>query len=268
MVISIIGLLSSVVFTSLSSAKDKARLASGKAQSAQLYRGFGADAGFMFEFEEAAGNSVDAMGGGSCVLAGNTARSNDTPSGAGRSLQLVDGLGDHCSFGLVAGGALVNSMNEGSRYTFSVWYKPAGNPQNTWDGYILYRQGFHGGIALTKAANRPFGLIWYADNTNLQLLGSALQTDKWYHLALAVDTVGNVAELFVDGKSASRVNLDSAKNVKTFTEANSFFVGGSTGGYDGYGLIDEARFYTHAFSLSEAESVYAEGLKKIQFARQ
>lgn len=58
-VISIIGLLSSVVVSSIASARNRARVANGQTYSAQLYRGFSADGGAFFSFDEASGNPRD-----------------------------------------------------------------------------------------------------------------------------------------------------------------------------------------------------------------
>ncbi len=261
-VISIIGLLSSVVLTSLSSARDRARVATGQAYSTQLYRGFSADGGAFFSFDEAAGDSLDAQNGLTCVMGGNITRSSDTPSRTGFSIRQEDGFGDNCSVA-VGGTSLVGSTDEGRRFTFSMWYKPRGLPQDLYDAYVFNRSGFHTGIVVRKSNNKTLGVLWYEDNTNVGIGdGPAMSTDKWYHIALAVDSVSNVAELFVDGKSYGQATL--TKNLKNY--GSSAFAVGGIGNYGGYGFIDDARFYFHAFRLADAERVYAEGLKKNQFA--
>lgn len=196
-------------------------------------------------------------------MSGNISRPSDTPSGSGFSMRQDDGLGDFCSV-TVTGTNLVGATDEGRRFTMALWYKPRGLPQDLYDGYIFNRNGYHNGIVIRKSSNRPLGVLWYEDNTNVGVGdGPVLSTDQWYHIALAVDSVSNVAELFVDGKSVARVTL--TKNLRSYG-ASPLNIGG-IGNYNGYGLIDDARFYFHAFSLADAERLYAEGLKKNAFAR-
>jgi len=266
-VISIIGLLSSVVLASLNTARERARVAAAKMQDTQLYRAFGADDMLYFNFDELSGNPRDLNTQNECIISGNVTRDVDTPSGTGRSI-IFDAINETCSFN-PAGTPYASMMNEGRRFTFSVWYQPLGLPTGQYDGYIFFRQGFHAGIRVSKAGNVPTGLMWYATSPLTSVstpfnASTALKIGTWHHLALAVDSVNDRMELFIDGKSAGSVVLANS----LFSYSSVYRIGGAgSGGYDANGKIDDARLYSHAFSLAEVQKLYAEGLETLKLAQ-
>src|SRR5690349_9008575 len=89
-VISIIGLLSSIVLASLRTAREKGTVAAGLTFSGYNYRTLGADAAVVWNFDEASGNALDISGNSitGTLNGGATRAVNVTPTGKGSSIAL------------------------------------------------------------------------------------------------------------------------------------------------------------------------------------
>ena len=262
-VISIVGLLSSIVLATLNSARERARLAAAQKYATTQYRAFGADTALGFGFNEISGNPIDEVNSLPCVLFGNATRVSDSPIGAGRSLSL-DGSGDYCTVAVSAGSNLGTLMNEGGVYTQSLWYKPSGNQLGT-GAFLLPRTTFFAGIMITTS-NQPRASLYYADTATITITGAnRLVVGQWHHIALAVNTVQNRMELFVDGQSVASATL--AGDVYPYSATTGYHIGGiPAGNLNVLGSIDDVRIYTQAFTLAEAQKIFAEGLETRRLA--
>ena len=122
-VISIIGLLASVIFASLSTARDNARVAGGKQQDASIYHSIGDQLVGDWEFDECANTTAtDSSGNGNTGAITAGAWSSDTPYGRGCSLSLN---GSNTSV------AVTSSMSVTAPFTVSAWIKPTAVSANS-----------------------------------------------------------------------------------------------------------------------------------------
>jgi hypothetical protein len=155
-------------------------------------------------------------------------------------------------------------MNEGGVYTQSLWYKPTGNQLGT-AGFLLPRTTFFAGIVVTPS-NQPRASLYYADTSTITITGAnRLVTGQWHHIALAVNTVQNRMELFVDGQSVASANL--AGDVYPYSATAGYHIGGVPAGtFNVLGSIDDVRIYAQAFTLAEAQKIFAEGLETRRLA--
>jgi len=124
-VIAIIGLLASIVMVSVSSARQKGKIAAGIRFAASLYHGLGSEATGVWDFDEGSGGAVnDSSGyGNNCAINGAT-WSNVTPFGAGvagRSSLSFDGSNDYLNCG-------TSDMGLTTAGTIEAWVYPTSNP--------------------------------------------------------------------------------------------------------------------------------------------
>src|SRR4051812_27594269 len=86
-VISILSLLASIVMSTLSTARDKARIGAGKLLDSNIYHAEADQAVAVWDFDECAGASaVDRSANGSTATLNNITWQSDTPYGTGCSL--------------------------------------------------------------------------------------------------------------------------------------------------------------------------------------
>lgn len=147
-------------------------------------------------------------------------------------------------------------VNVGEQFTIAVWAKGT----NFGDYRTLMSNTDSSGYALTVENGAPSSWI-HVNGAYLQAAGkTALQPEKWYHLALTYD--GNDAIIYldgeIDGKGTSQGNI---------TLSNSdFFIGAEPSGQGldtsypaWHGTIDEFYFYNRALTKVEVNSLISAG---------
>jgi prepilin-type N-terminal cleavage/methylation domain-containing protein len=142
-VISIVGLLSSVVLASLGTARDKGRVAAGQQAQGSIHRAYGSDAVAYFDFDGDAlgsgGTIKDSLGNNYApVVSPSTGCNvvNDSPNSGGKGLQCP---GSGVTFVPSAVDAIVT--DPGGSFSIGTWYKPTG-VNLSGDGYIAGRVGY------------------------------------------------------------------------------------------------------------------------------
>ncbi len=197
-VIAIIALLSSMTLASVTSTREKARLASAKEFASMLDRTLGSDVVGGWQLDEGAGTTVvDSMGDSyTGTLYNAETFSTDTPSLDGRSLSL-NGLNQYAHVPEKSDGAL---KYLGSNFTLSVWIKPDNSEvtagklmSKPWNGsgqynYTLERTS-SGIITLNLS-----GATGYSLSSTV-----TVPQGKWSHIAATVNNTKDVA-IYIDGK--------------------------------------------------------------------
>ncbi len=247
-VISIIGVLSSVVLVTVSDAREKARIAKTLSFAQSVQHAIGADAVAIYTFnDETAGVAKDTSGFGS----------NGTITGAVyvdgvsqlKKALSFDGVDDYARpttnlrFGTIHGPS-----------TLELWFKPsllpAGNKMIFSDNCLEWGI-WHNGSTI-------YGVAYWSVN------GGTIFPDQWYHAVLTHEhptgLTNTKVKLYINGVlKGETVGTIVAQN--GYTDAPySLGADACTIGTNFQGLIDEVRIYNQALSLAEVEQRYAEGI--------
>jgi prepilin-type N-terminal cleavage/methylation domain-containing protein len=269
-VISIIGMLALVVLVSLQSARDKGRVASAILFSTTMYRGWGADAFGVWNFDEPNASNAQDSGPNNITLAKNDAalRSTDTPLSSGKSLDFVTGMAK--ANGPSYTGS-INNYGDLTKYTTSFWFNlPVGFGNGTTFG--LYSAGGARIIYVNLAAdqNRVFAGPQLASCIGGNLFFSYnYPVSKWVNMTFSWD--GSNSRLYVDGKLASSLT-GCVPNIPpgdtTPWKPVTLYVGSgiSGGGSHFLGLIDELAIYPNVLTADAIQQIYAEGVKRHNLA--
>jgi len=255
-VISIIALLSSVVLSSLNTARDRARIASGQQFSANVYHVAGDRALATWKMDECSGATVaDASGGGNNgALVGGATFSTDTPSGKG------------CSADLVGNGRYINTGSNASfsdistALTVTGWIKIVTPHCYNWifSNDHDFLSGTNNGFALgTYCANQTIFRV--RNGSAVQVAGPALTTGLWHHMAGVYD--GSTLKLYVDGKEVATSAYSGG--VTAYPASWNGAIGnlGNCPTCSPHGLlVDDVYIFSKALVATEVKALYAKGL--------
>lgn len=194
-VISIISLLSSIVFASLSTAKEKARVTGAIKFNASLFNILGANAKGYWNFNEGSGtvfNDIAENHTGSVGGSPTPSWSADTPTGSGSSL-LFSGNGYIVTSGTIT--------TPGPNITISAWVKTT-----TMGDQTIFSVRGGGNIFFGTTGGK---LYVYINNSNSASMVSSgtIADGKWHHVAWSSD--GSKSVIYIDGKIDSTVNRTS-----------------------------------------------------------
>jgi prepilin-type N-terminal cleavage/methylation domain-containing protein len=273
-VISIISLLSSVVFASLSDAREKGRIAAAQKFSSSLHHTIGDELVGEWLFD---GNSNDTSGfGNHAVLHGTPLPAPPYVEGVVSSSQGIafDGVSQFASISNPDGGVL--DIGNRDSYTINFWMKSTNKGGDVsvsehWqgDGYPWAIRGPNtSGVVSFAIYNGacPVGCCGVSVNT-----GKDVADGKFHNYALIRDFDNKTLSLYVDGilvqeKSTIVVacGIDWYDDVSSIE--GSFAIGARhiTGTKFLAETIDDFRVYHKAISLAEIQKLYAVGLKDHQ----
>jgi prepilin-type N-terminal cleavage/methylation domain-containing protein len=256
-VITIIGILSSIVIVSMSGSTDSATIAKGKAYAQQVHALLGANAVGVWNFDEGTGTTLTDISG-----YGNDGTLNKGANGTGldwvasdiegTALQF-DGVDDYVDVSTSA------SLNITVAITIEAWVKPVsggsyptivgkGNP-------VSWRVIF----ALGSSREVYFYISgvyqWvYTSGTNFF-------DGNWHHIVGMYDKDGGANNMkiyidgIIDGQSTQTGIPDTGNAVRVGKR--------SDGPYPFKGLIDGVRIYAEALPSTEIQKHYVQGLEKL-----
>ncbi|MFA6158460.1 MAG: LamG-like jellyroll fold domain-containing protein [Candidatus Paceibacterota bacterium] len=254
-VISIIALLSSVVLSSLGSARAKAQKAAAQVFSAQFASGLGADAVGQWKLDEGSGAVVsDSTGLGNTAAVIGTASwsTSDTFSGTGASFSF--------SGSNYIQGTIPSSTFSGD-FTITAWFKRTA--ASTWGAMFSNAVGVNSTPIMTMRNNTTqFGMmnVGVSETQGVYIdLGSDVN-NKW--IFGVVMRRGNTITVmaFKDGKMLS----SSGPLSWTLNTGNGFFIGRHySGGLNFIGLIDEVAVYSDALQFAQIRRLYEKGAERL-----
>jgi len=206
-VISIIGLLASVVLVAISGARDKANVASGLEFASTMYHSMGDSMQGMWNIDESAavGSKLvqikDSFGNrnAACQNVPGAIYSSDTPSGSGKSIYYNASLSfaSQCQYNYP-----LSLINNQSKLTMAVWIKNV-------DPNIGINPNFFFQLNDTNPSNfnttiTQVGTIGSnaacACPDNFNLVGNTtISLNKWYQITCVFDQNAKKATLFVNG---------------------------------------------------------------------
>jgi prepilin-type N-terminal cleavage/methylation domain-containing protein len=235
-VISIISLLSSLVLSALSAAKDKGRIAAGQQFEANIKHGIGDELVGEWLFEN---NLLDTSGGGNtCDVVGTDPGYSVGILGQARSFNGVGGYYLNCLKGT-----------------------PLSPDQITVDAWVNIPSGTTGDRAVFSTRKQLFqanstSTKWWSNTANASQTAS-VSLSGWKHIAVSSDFLSQKTKMYVDGVLVLDVTDTNPKPL-AWTELQIGVYQG-TGRYFS-GLIDNVRVYTRALTSFEIQKHYAEGL--------
>jgi prepilin-type N-terminal cleavage/methylation domain-containing protein len=196
-VISIISLLSSVVLSSLNSARERARLAAGRLFESNIHHAYGANALGVWSFDEGSGTTVaDSSGNG---FNGTFTNTPAWVTGMNGSALRFNGSNAILLPDLRSRTDLVGGTTAG-KILFMAWVQPT---SYTSGAYNCFANGFPGFLYLCMNPSRQLQLMvnapgqgngnyWPASNGTIPL-------NKWSHVAFLLEA-GVGYKFFIDGK--------------------------------------------------------------------
>lgn len=250
-VIAIIGVLSSVVIVSLSTARDKGRVAAGKQFDASTYHAIGDQVVGEWTFDDASNRWADTSGSGnngscsSCPTASTGVNGKTAMDFSGNTVTISSGA----------------SLDITDNITVSIWIYPkaevAGYAENpirkqvgTGDSnFNLYYFG------QTSGSNRQ--VRWYANAGGVWKTISnsyTVSVNNWYHVALTYNSVTG-GQLYVNGAAVGgRVSAGVlATGGPMVLSASSL-------------ILDDVRVYATTLAQSDIKRLYAEGARSRMIA--
>ena len=249
-VIAIIGLLASIVFVALGSARERARIAKGLQFSAQVYHALGATIVGEWKFED---NFFDTSGNG------NDGTNNGVVIIDNSNLQLAGAIGKTAQFNgnssveiLDSGEKISSEIAESVTAEFWIWIDSSAinSPLiilskndvfsfHNSNGSLYFRLHFNDGVIMAVRSDT-----------------SVFEPEKWHHGVGTFD--GTDAKLFVDGKEVGAGSIFSIKILRS--NNSSLFIGHhEVFPWDFTGLIDEVRIYGESLSPAQIKQLYVEG---------
>lgn len=257
-VIAIIGVLASVVLISLSSARDKTRLASGKQFAADLDHALGDREVLSWDFDECSGTiaSDSSLNGNTGTVTLSPGWNTDSPSGTGCSLGF-DGtnyvnIADKDSLDIRTG-----SM------TWAVWINTSSTAAT---GGILRKAdtaaGVNGAYILIIATTGTLRCSVHNAVTITTTRGYA--DGKWHQVTCVLDRPNNTLTLYVDG--ARQVSGDASSLAGL--DLNSTGVFRAPYSTSIVGSIDSVHVFSTALTASAIGRMYAREAPKFKVAEQ
>lgn len=196
-VISIISLLSSVVLSSLSAARERARLAAGRMFEANIHHTYGANALGIWRFDEGSGENFSDSSGNS--FNGSLSGSPAWVAGMNGTALRFNGSNQAIVTDIKGRTDLVGGTTAG-KILFMAWVQPT---SYTSGAYNCFANGFPGFLYLCMNPSRQLQLMVNAPgqgNGNYwPVSNGTIPLNKWTHVAFLLEA-GVGYKFFIDGK--------------------------------------------------------------------
>jgi prepilin-type N-terminal cleavage/methylation domain-containing protein len=247
-VITIIGILSSIVIVSMSGSTDSATIAKGKAYAQQMHALLGHEAVLDLNFNEG-GYGTCPDGADVCDASGYNNNGEIYDNEAVYVSSPIDG------YALSFDGSndyidILNTLTFTDEITVEAWIKPY-DVTKLWQG-IIKRGKWR--LAL-GSSNKPYFEIVIGSSNYGWYAPSAMSNNKWYHLIGVYN--GSRIYCYINGITSN--GLSRTGNIDTDTA--NIRVGFHTSYY--IGLIDEVRIYSEALPSTEVQKRYVQGLERL-----
>ncbi len=257
-VISIIGMLSSVIIVALNGARDKGVIAAGLKFDTYNYRAFGANAAVIYNFD---GSDIktDISGNGNnfATCGAGITPSNITPNNiSGNSISVSTGsvVGyNNCRY--IVNKTLPSPANLTSRGSVSFWINP------TAYGRVAYISGTNPSILLCP--NGVIAMEAYTSSFSCFSTGiigtEVIPLNKWTHVLISWNlSPSQLTQIYING----RLSYEDTVQVFSPTWAinSSLYIGYLIGTYNFTGNLDNLAIYTQSLQTAQVQKIYADGL--------
>jgi prepilin-type N-terminal cleavage/methylation domain-containing protein len=219
-VISIIGLLSSIAVVSMNGSRDKARIAAGQSFEQSVYQKLGDKLEGEWKFETIGATTPDTSG------------MNRTGTVGGTVTQAAGFLGNAFS-STAAGYVNVGTMDISNAVTVGAWIKPAVAGHL---GFIVGKEPVNMQWELFLEAGY---LRWRGGDPSSNNASCPEPTPNAWHYVVGTQ-YGNQAAIYIDGKKCVTATITPIGNGSGAVEIGTF----GPGSYNFYGSLDEVRVYS------------------------
>jgi prepilin-type N-terminal cleavage/methylation domain-containing protein len=265
-VVSIIGVLSSIVLVTLQSARDKGRISAGTQQNSSIYQRYGADdiiGWWKLDsiLDDGSGGKCtkNEVTGGCDAIVGTNAIDMSVPGPDGGKSFTFDGT-NYVNLFTTKNPLIYQKLF--SNFTLSAWVKH-GASQGTLQSVIANYWLLNAQNEKTGATRT--GSLCFAPSSNqygfLCTEAGTVPDNKWTFIVTSFD--GTTLNHYIDGK-LSRSTL--MVGCLTTPCTSDYFATIGSNGYSYTGSIDDVRVYKAALGLAQIEKLYAEGLVKHNLA--
>lgn len=252
LVISIIGLLSSVVFASLTAARMNARVAAGSQSNANIYHALAGSIAGEWLFDEGSGTTAS----------DTSANNND---GTITAATYVTGFkntglsfnGSNALVSVPASSVLDLGTSAKPNLTLTAWVKvPAKVTANQTvagrrGSYLIWLANSNQVVARLTAGGSTFNLTT-ANNTS--------RVNEWEFITLVYD--GTAASLYVNGAKQTLTIGSFPGGALDSAGSNPFTIGSDSNARYFNGTIDEVRAYASVLTAEAIRTLYAQGAAK------
>jgi len=264
-VITIIGILASIVVVSMSGSTDSATIAKGKAYAQQIHALLGANAVGIWNFDEGTGTTLTDISG-----YGNDGNAYGNPEWIESNIEgtalTFDGTDDRVELG--SGDNL--DMGTDNR-SYEVWIKLADESYSS--ALTLFASGVGGGGLGVDGVwaliiNSGSVSVYFSDGTASRLsrtfsTNKSLFDGEWHHIVMIFDRDA-YANLYCDGLVSSSNPLDISSQQGEVNDIYTQRLGAyPSTQYPFKGNFDEVKIYNAVFSATEVKKHYAQGLEKL-----
>ncbi|MEK7610122.1 MAG: LamG-like jellyroll fold domain-containing protein [Patescibacteria group bacterium] len=256
-VISIIGMLSSVIIVALNGARDKGVIAAGLKFDTYNYRAFGADAFAQYDFNSGIVplQDISANNRNLNCPAGVSSENTILPTGSGYSGNF-NGTGG-CAVLLASASPYPQFSN---LWTLSSWvYVSSANDITTTKNQIIRVEFVSAVLAGLSLYDNGSGIkfIQCQQGTDFAEISGLIKIEAWNHIACSYD--GAKISAYLNGNIvAGPINsiMVASRNVRNIGVGRLGFTASSL--FKGY--LDNVSIYTQALTALDVQKIYADGL--------
>ena len=246
-VMTIIGVLASVVLISFSGQRERAKLTTAKQFDAQVSHALGAYAVGIWRFEEGSDITLyDESGfGNDGTFVGNLTPVFPVGVYSGTTALQFDGVNDYVDCGNDP------SLNITDAITVEAWVKPVGTGDNLQNIVKKLDYGGHKGFRLHFYTNGTFRFAAHDGTSYFSVMeNNVMAWNKWQHLVGVYD--GSYLHIYRNGQFIKKNTGPSA-----ISPASSHLTFGN--GEDFNGAIDDVSIYNSALSSAQIQQHFVAG---------
>jgi len=252
-VITIIGILTSIVVVSMSGSTDSATIAKGKSYAQQVHALLGANAVGVWNFDEGEGTTAYDISGykNNGIIYGASYISSPV---SGNALNF-NGSSDYINCGNY------ESLNIDPPITYESWVNVSSSFDTFIVAYFMSKgsgsvAGINFGFSGTHITEHKGKAIIYNGSFSIYST-KPISNNVWHHLIAIND--GITSKIYIDGQFSNSGtqtitnNPDLSLNIGRRANSQFYFPG----------LIDEVRIYSEALPSAEIQKHYVQGLERL-----